>query len=56
MVGDRWRDIGAGRAAGCHTILIDRNYAETLVDQPDFTCREVPEAVRVILAQPRRSH
>jgi D-glycero-D-manno-heptose 1,7-bisphosphate phosphatase len=28
MVGDRWRDVDAGRAAGCSTIWIDRGYAE----------------------------
>ena len=28
MVGDRWRDIDAGAAAGCRTILIDAGYDE----------------------------
>jgi D-glycero-D-manno-heptose 1,7-bisphosphate phosphatase len=28
MVGDRWRDIDAGRAAGCRTVWIDRGYKE----------------------------
>jgi D-glycero-D-manno-heptose 1,7-bisphosphate phosphatase len=28
MVGDRWRDVDAGRAAGCSTIWIDRGYSE----------------------------
>jgi D-glycero-D-manno-heptose 1,7-bisphosphate phosphatase len=28
MVGDRWRDIGAGRAAGVSTIFIDQSYDE----------------------------
>lgn len=28
MVGDRWRDIEAGQAAGCSTVWIDRGYAE----------------------------
>jgi D-glycero-D-manno-heptose 1,7-bisphosphate phosphatase len=26
MIGDRWRDIDAGSAAGCRTVLIDRHY------------------------------
>ncbi len=26
MVGDRWRDVGAGAAAGCRTIFLDRGY------------------------------
>jgi D-glycero-D-manno-heptose 1,7-bisphosphate phosphatase len=28
MIGDRWRDIDAGAAAGCRTIWIDRGYRE----------------------------
>jgi D-glycero-D-manno-heptose 1,7-bisphosphate phosphatase len=28
MVGDRWRDIDAGHAAGCRTVLLDYNYRE----------------------------
>jgi D-glycero-D-manno-heptose 1,7-bisphosphate phosphatase len=28
LIGDRWRDIDAGYAAGCRTILIDRGYCE----------------------------
>jgi D-glycero-D-manno-heptose 1,7-bisphosphate phosphatase len=28
MVGDRWRDIEAGRSAGCMTVYIDRGYSE----------------------------
>jgi D-glycero-D-manno-heptose 1,7-bisphosphate phosphatase len=28
LVGDRWRDIDAGRAAGCRTVLLDYNYRE----------------------------
>jgi D-glycero-D-manno-heptose 1,7-bisphosphate phosphatase len=28
MVGDRWRDIDAGVAAGCRTVWIDRGYNE----------------------------
>jgi D-glycero-D-manno-heptose 1,7-bisphosphate phosphatase len=28
MVGDRWRDIEAGRSAGCATVLVDRQYDE----------------------------
>jgi D-glycero-D-manno-heptose 1,7-bisphosphate phosphatase len=28
MVGDRWRDIEAGEAAGCRPIFVDRDYRE----------------------------
>lgn len=27
VIGDRWRDIEAGEAAGCQTVLIDRPYS-----------------------------
>ncbi len=49
MVGDRWRDVGAGRAAGCFTIFIDRGYAEPLRDTPDATCADLGEAAAIIL-------
>jgi D-glycero-D-manno-heptose 1,7-bisphosphate phosphatase len=28
LIGDRWRDIDAGAAAGCRTVWIDRGYRE----------------------------
>jgi len=56
MVGDRWRDVGAGRAAGCFTVFLDRAYAEAPVERPDATCRDLPEAARVILARHGGSH
>lgn len=49
MVGDRWRDIDCGRAAGCRTILIDHGYAEALRQTPDFRVASLPEAVEIIL-------
>lgn len=49
MVGDRWRDVSAGKAAGCRTIFVDYGYAEALRAAPDFTVRSLPEAVKIIL-------
>jgi len=49
MVGDQWRDVGAGKAAGCFTILIDRGYAESLIDPPDAVCADLPDAAALIL-------
>jgi len=49
MVGDRWRDIEAGRAAGCHTIFIDYGYKETQPEQVDHRVGSLPEAVPIIL-------
>lgn len=50
MVGDRWRDVGCGRAAGCFTIFIDRRYDESLRGEPDATCTDLKQAAEVILA------
>ena len=36
MVGDRWRDVEAGRAAGCRTVFIDYGYRERRPEYPDF--------------------
>jgi D-glycero-D-manno-heptose 1,7-bisphosphate phosphatase len=49
MVGDRWSDISAGRAAGCQTILIDRGYAEPMPETPDLVVSSLTEAGALIL-------
>jgi D-glycero-D-manno-heptose 1,7-bisphosphate phosphatase len=49
MVGDRWRDVDCGQAAGCRTIFIDRGYAEPLRQAPDFRAANLPEAAAIIL-------
>jgi len=51
MVGDRWRDVEAGRRAGCRTVFIDRAYAETVTVDPDVTVASLPEAADWILSQ-----
>jgi D-glycero-D-manno-heptose 1,7-bisphosphate phosphatase len=51
MVGDRWRDIAAGQAAGCRTIWIDCGYAERLPDGHDYRASSLLEASRWILQQ-----
>ena len=52
LVGDRWRDVEAGRRAGCRTILVDYRYAETYRGQaPDIRTSSLAEAVRVILGR-----
>jgi D-glycero-D-manno-heptose 1,7-bisphosphate phosphatase len=51
MVGDRWRDIEAGQAAGCRTIFIDYSYQEK---QPETTvprARSLQEAAVMILGK-----
>ncbi len=49
MVGDRWRDVDAGKAAGCLTYFIDCDYSESLNHAPDHTVSDLPGAVRHIL-------
>jgi D-glycero-D-manno-heptose 1,7-bisphosphate phosphatase len=51
MVGDRWRDVDCGYAAGCKTIFIDRGYAEELKQKPDFTAKNLLEAAEIILSR-----
>jgi D-glycero-D-manno-heptose 1,7-bisphosphate phosphatase len=50
MVGDRWRDVDCGHAAGCRTVFIDRGYAEALKQPPDFRAKNLLEAAEIILA------
>ena len=49
MVGDRWRDVDCGHAAGCRTIFIDRGYSEELRQKPDFSAGNLAEAADIIL-------
>ena len=50
MVGDRWRDIEAGQAAGCKAILIKRKYEERQAEKPDAIFDSLFEASRLILS------
>jgi len=50
MIGDRWRDIDCGFAAGCRTVFIERGYAEALKHAPDFRVKDLAEAADLILA------
>jgi len=52
MVGDRWRDIDCGHAAGCRTVFIDRGYTEPLRQAPDFQAGNLLEAAAIILRTP----
>ncbi|HXD18239.1 MAG TPA: HAD family hydrolase [Vicinamibacterales bacterium] len=54
MVGDRWRDIDAGRAAGCRTILVGGGYDERPAEGFDMRLESLLEASRWILAQGER--
>jgi transaldolase len=59
LIGDRWRDIEAGRRAGvAATILIDAGHAEPCDAEPDLRVRSLGEAADWILAsrQPAENH
>ncbi len=51
MVGDRWRDVDCGHAAGCRTVFIDRGYAEELRQKPHFSAGNLAEAADIILRE-----
>jgi D-glycero-D-manno-heptose 1,7-bisphosphate phosphatase len=50
MVGDRWRDIEAGRRAGCKTVLINYHHSEQHPSETDFEANSLPAAADWILA------
>jgi D-glycero-D-manno-heptose 1,7-bisphosphate phosphatase len=56
MIGDRWRDIGAGRNAGCVTVFIDRGYAEDTRFTPDLTATDLADAVDRLLGLQSTPH
>jgi len=51
MIGDRWRDVEAGKAAGCKTILVESAYSEKSAQNPDAVVSSLLEASQLILAQ-----
>lgn len=54
MVGDRWRDVGAGRAAGCTTILVNKVAEDAPSMTPDVELPDLPAAAEWILKLPNR--
>lgn len=50
IVGDRWRDIEAGQAAGCKTILVRYEYDERQAQNPDAVVGDLLEASELILS------
>jgi D-glycero-D-manno-heptose 1,7-bisphosphate phosphatase len=49
MVGDRWRDVLAGQAAGCRTIMVDHGYLQDQPSAPDHTVTSLAAAALIIL-------
>jgi D-glycero-D-manno-heptose 1,7-bisphosphate phosphatase len=50
MIGDRWRDVAAGHAAGCATFFIDYGYREKRPEPLYLAVKSLPEASARILA------
>lgn len=51
MIGDRWRDVEAGRRAGCRTVLVGPGYAERERVLADLRAPSFTEAVAWIRQQ-----
>jgi D-glycero-D-manno-heptose 1,7-bisphosphate phosphatase len=50
MIGDRWKDVEAGRRAGCVTIMVDQHYTEKgPVPLANYRVGSLSEAVTCIL-------
>jgi len=54
MVGDRWRDIAAGQAAGCFSILLDGGPDEGVAAAPDAVAGSLLAATDIILDLDRK--
>lgn len=48
VIGDNWKDILAGKSAGCKTILIRRSYNKDLKENHDFEVKNLKEAIEII--------
>ncbi len=49
MIGDRWKDIEAGKRAGCKTIFINYFYKEKQPTDYTFQVKSLSEAIKIIL-------
>lgn len=51
VIGDRWKDVVAGKAAGCKTIFVDWQYDETCNANPDFSVSSLLDCFNIIKRQ-----
>lgn len=49
IIGDRWKDVAAGQAAGCLTFFVEYGYEQASLAHPDKVVRSMPEAADIIL-------
>ena len=48
MIGDRWRDVGAGNKVKCKTIFLDRKYDEKMKYKPKYKIKSLNEIFSII--------
>ena len=51
MIGDRWRDVEAGRRAGCRTVLLVGRHSEEVPTAPEYTAQSLSDAASWVLSQ-----
>jgi D-glycero-D-manno-heptose 1,7-bisphosphate phosphatase len=49
MVGDRWRDVAAGQAAGCKCYFLDYGYREQRPENPHVAVKSLAQAASLIV-------
>src|SRR2546423_6051889 len=49
LVGDRWKDIEAGRRAGCKTVFVDCGYSEMMPESFDKQVGSLADAVNWVV-------
>jgi D-glycero-D-manno-heptose 1,7-bisphosphate phosphatase len=55
MIGDRWKDIACGAAAGCATVFVDYGYTESYQGPaPAHVSATAADALEYVLAKERR--
>jgi D-glycero-D-manno-heptose 1,7-bisphosphate phosphatase len=54
FIGDKSADIECGRRAGTRTILVLTGYGAEQAARPDFTARDVTEAIEIALGPPNQ--
>ena len=48
VIGDTWRDMEAGKAVGCRTVLLNKSYNQDCRQSCDFRVDNLKEAVELI--------
>ena len=51
LIGDRWRDISAGQAAGCKCLFLNHGYSEERPEPPYDEINSISQATSLILGE-----